>query len=438
MLESILNQAKQQADSVEILFTDKKNAPLNFYNWRGIDVIERHLRELSIRVIRNGRLGVAVGSLTARPGDLIDSALQAAAVGPRVLFDFPSTPSSGGGGIIHDPRLAAMTTDDIVADGRAIYDYVKKQGGRFGLNLYFDNECKEVSILNSNGKHESYRSTTFTASLLSMYERSKEGINKEITSCRYFTFPRQIIDELIAENDFSSRLCEVPARPMPVLFRASSTWALLYRVLEGVNGHNVNRGLTPLMDKLNTRIFGDNVTLIDDPTMDYAPGATPFDDEGVPTDRKFIVENGILRNFIFDLDAGAKAKRASTGNGLKRSMWMSGMDIMPGPRFNNLVMEPGDRNLADMVADMAEGLIVNDVIGFHSGNILQGHYSMNVGIGFYVRGGKIQGRAADTMIAGNIYQDFHRIEARSNRLERNNLAYSPDLLISDISVIGTA
>ena len=85
-----------------------------------------------------------------------------------------------------------------------------------------------------------------------------------------------------------------------------------------------------------------------------------------------------------------------------------------------------------------EGLVVNDVIGFHSGNILQGHYSMNVGIGFYVKNGKTLGRAVDTMIAGNIYEDFYQLTGMTETPEYNPIAYSPDILIDNISVSGTA
>ena len=145
--------------------------------------------------------------------------------------------------------------------------------------------------------------------------------------------------------------------------------------MEGANGAQKVRGVTPLAEKLGQVIFGPEVTLVDDPTRDWAPGSTPFDDEGVPTRKKIIVDKGVFKSFIFDLTNGVKDGYGSTGNGIKRSMWTRGIEVAPNPRFNNLVMSPGDKTYAELVAMMPEGIVVNDVIGFHSGNILQGHYS---------------------------------------------------------------
>ncbi len=437
-MEKLLKLAAEKADQAEVYHVRKTSSPVNFYNWRQADVITRNLDEVSLRVIKNGRIGTVKSSSTEEPGWMVQAALKAAEFGAEAPFQFPGKSSKGCGGAICDPELESLTPAQMVADGRDIYDYVRKYHPELPLNLYFDNEIVDITLMNTSGKSESYRRTMFTVSLLSMYQRSKEGINKEITQCRYFRFPTHIIDELITENRLSEKEIQVSTRKMPVLFRSSSTWSILYRIMEGANGAQKVRGVTPLADKLGKQIFGPEVTLIDDPTADWAPGSTPFDDEGVPTRKKPIVENGVFKNFIFDLANGAKDGSGSTGNGIKRSMWTRGIEVAPNPRFNNLFMSPGDKTYDELVAMMPEGIIVNDVIGFHSGNILQGHYSMNVGIGFYVKDGKIQGRAIDTMIAGNIYEDFFRIKGMTKDIAYNPIAFSPEILIDAVSVSGTA
>ncbi len=435
MMDRMLKEAEKQSDSAEIMYVGKENSPLNFYNWRGIDTLSRNVKEISVRIIRNGRLGSACGSFTQDSDRLIKDAVKAAEAGPQVKFDFPSSSDRPAHAAkITDEKLLNLTTEDMVRDGREIYDYIKTKIDDLGLNLYFNNEKKSVHIMNSNGKNDRYTMTVYSIGLLSMYEGSKEGINKEISSCRYFKFPREKMDELVNENKHSRKIFKAPTRKMPVVFRASSTWSLFYRILEGVNGHNYVRGITPLKEKIDQRIIGENLTLTDDPTMDYAPGSTPFDDEGVPVKKKKIIENGILKNFIFDLDSGARSGFGSSGNGIKATFWGSGIEIPPSPRFNNLVMSPGTWTLGQMIQDMEEGLLINDVVGFHSGNMLQGQYSMSVGMGFYVKNGKVQGRVMDAMTAGNIYDDFFRIKALGNKLEKNNLLFSPDLYITDVSV----
>ncbi|MBN1550532.1 TldD/PmbA family protein [bacterium] len=437
-MEKLLALASAQSDQAEVYHLKKISSPLNFYNWRQSDSLTRDLDEVSLRVVKNGKIGVVYGSATVDPKWMLQAALKAAEVGPEVTFTFPKENITGNGAKICDEELMKLSPDQMVHDGKDIYDYVRKQYPDLPLNLYFDNEISTVTILNTSGKAETYTRTMYTVCLLSMYKNSKEGINKEITSCKYFTFPEKIINELIEENRLSEHEVKVPTRKMPVLFRSSSTWSLLYRILEGANGAQKVRGVTPLIEKVDTPIFGQNVTLVDDPTMNWAPGSTPFDDEGVPTRKKMIVSNGVFKQFIFDLNNGAKDGHGSTGNGIKRSMWTRGIEVNPNPRFNNLVMMPGEKSTDELVKMIDEGIIVNDVIGFHSGNIIQGQYSMNVGIGFYVKKGSIIGRAMDTMIAGNIYSDFHRIIGIGNELGYNPIAFSPDILIDAISVSGTA
>lgn len=437
-MEKLLKLAAEQADQAEVYHVKRTSSPVNYYNWRQADVIARTLDEVSLRVIKNGKIGTVKGSATEDPKWMVEAALKAAEYGSVAEFTFPSESSEGCGGKICDPELLELKPEQMAADGQEIYDYVRDEYPDLPLNLYFDNEITEVAVMNTSGKSESYTKTMFTVSLLSMYNRSKEGVNKELSACKYFKFPREMIDELMMENRLSAKELKVPTRRMPVLFRASSTWSILYRLMEGANGAQKVRGVTPLIEKLGEPIFGPEVTLIDDPTRDWAPGSTPFDDEGTPTRKKVIVENGIFKNFIFDLTNGHKDGTGSSGNGIKKSMWTRGNDVAPNPRFNNLVMSPGDKTFDELVAMMPEGIIVSDVIGFHSGNILQGHYSMNVGIGFYVKDGKIQGRAMDTMIAGNIYEDFHRIKGMSKTVEYNPVAYSPEILIDNVSVSGTA
>ena len=109
--------------------------------------------------------------------------------------------------------------------------------------------------------------------------------------------------KLIEEYKNSGIEVTAPTKVMPVIFRPTATWSLLYRLIEGVRGNNYAKDITPLKKRLNEQIFSDKVSVWDDPTMEFATGSVPFDDEGVPTSKKVIVDKGVLKNFIFDLDS---------------------------------------------------------------------------------------------------------------------------------------
>ncbi len=103
------------------------------------------------------------------------------------------------------------------------------------------------------------------------------------------------------------------------------------------------------------------------------------------------------------------------------------------PHPCHLVWEPGDLSVKEQIESIDEGLICEDLLGAHSGNIIAGQFSMNVGMGFYVKDGKILGRAVDTMISGNIYDVFKNIHSIS---KERNYSLKPWILFNEIQVAG--
>jgi PmbA protein len=436
-MEKILKLALKSAEQAEILCYRTKGQPLSYYNMRATDVLSRNLEEVSLRVIRNGRIGTSRGSLSDDPAGIVKGALKAAEFGPSVSFVFPKEKSTGKAKIF-DKKLADLTVEEMARDAEKVGKLVLRRAPEINMNIFMDREIREVSILNSSGKDESYKITVYTVCLMHMFERSKEGINKELVSCKYFKCPEAKVEELLEEYNYTKKPVSVPKKQMPVIFRTSATWSLLYRVLVGTSGDSYARDISPLKQKIGQKIFPEFVTFVDDPTRPWCSGSVPFDDEGTPTGKKFIVEKGVMKNFVFDLDSAARAGMKPTGNGFKRSMWSQGIDISPNPRCTNFVMSAGDWDYRDMISDMSEGIIINDVIGFHSGNMVQGEFSMNVGMGAYIKKGKILGRAVDAMVAGNIYQDFNNLKGLGKDVEYNAWAYSPDMYFSKMNVSGTA
>ncbi len=434
-MEKLLKLAMKKADQAEVVLLEKNSIPVNYYNLRVMDVIEMDLKEVCLRVVKNGRLGMATGSLLDDNSVLVENALRAAEFGSKADFRFPAAVKTKTAEIF-DERLAKLTGEEITADAAEVAEKIKSRDSKIMVNLYFERVLKKMTVLNSSGLNASYLQTLYTGCLLHMFPGSKEGINKEIVECRYFKYPDSKIDELIEEVKYTKKNITVPTGKLPVIFKPSATWSIVFRLLVGVNGDNIVQKTSPIRDKLGQRIFPEILSFTDDPTRPWAPGSVPFDDEGVATTKKPIVEKGILKSFIFNLPSGAASGKGSTGNAFKKTTWDSGVEYPPAIYFTNLVMEPGAMKFEDMIAEIDLGVVITDVIGFHSGNMLQGEFSMNVGMGTVVKKGKIAGRAMDTMIAGNVYEDFFKIKALSDRIEYNPWVYSPDMYFSEMSVSG--
>jgi PmbA protein len=171
------------------------------------------------------------------------------------------------------------------------------------------------------------------------------------------------------------------------------------------NGKVVLQGASPIGNKLGETVFDSKFSLFDDPTIDYAPRSRPCDDEGITSQRTPLVENGNIRNFLYDLQTAGQAKAKSTGSG---SRGRGGL-ISPSPAA--FVFKTGDTTFMEMVQDIKEGLVVEQLMGAEQGNILGGEFSGNVLLGYKIENGKIVGRVKNTMVSGNVYQILKDIAA---------------------------
>ncbi len=198
---------------------------------------------------------------------------------------------------------------------------------------------------------------------------------------------------------------------MPVLFSPSAAPVLGLPIMLGLNGKNVYRSTSPMAGRLGEELFDRKLTVVDDPTLDGRPGSGSHDDEGVPRQRRVLIDGGVLEGFIYDLKTAAQAGAEPTGHG-ERDLFSP-----PAPSFSNLILEGGGTPVADMIAGLEEGLLVESPLGLGQGNVLSGAFSNNLSLAFKIEGGEIVGRVKDVSIAGDIYQDLRRVEALSQEAE---------------------
>jgi PmbA protein len=166
-------------------------------------------------------------------------------------------------------------------------------------------------------------------------------------------------------------------------------------------------------------------SLLDDPTIDYAPASSPHDGEGVPRQKTDIIQDGRLRSFLYDLETAAKAGLRTTGHG-------------PGCGPSNVIIPPGQVSLADMVNSTREGLLVEHVMGLGQSNLMNGDFSVNISLGYKIENGEIVGRVKDAMLAGNVYDALTRIEAIGSEPDWEGSACVPPIKIGGLSVVAKA
>jgi PmbA protein len=187
-------------------------------------------------------------------------------------------------------------------------------------------------------------------------------------------------------------------------------------------------GASPLKDKLGAEVFDRKFSLWDDATLPYAVASCPCDDEGVTAQRTTLVENGVVSQFIYDLQTAGLANARSTGNGSRGGG-------LPAPSMNSLVIREGETSYNDMVASIKSGLVVEQLMGAGQGNVLNGDFSGNVLLGYKIENGEVTGRVKNTMVSGNVYQVLKQIEALGNDIRWvDGFLKTPSICCANLSV----
>ncbi|MDP3047560.1 MAG: metallopeptidase TldD-related protein, partial [Chloroflexota bacterium] len=109
-------------------------------------------------------------------------------------------------------------------------------------------------------------------------------------------------------------------------------------------------------------------------------------------------------------------------------------DSLPGPGTTSRVVAPGNASLEEMLADVSEGLLVDQTRGAWSGNLISGEFSANVHLGYRISQGRIVGRVKDTMVAGNIFQALGGLAAVGGRPEWAGDVLTPPLYFKSLGV----
>jgi PmbA protein len=220
---------------------------------------------------------------------------------------------------------------------------------------------------------------------------------------------------------------------MPVLFASTGALVLGLPMMQALNGKSVYTGISPMKGKVGQALFDAKITVEDDATIDGKFASAAYDGEGVAHRRNTLIKAGVLQGFLYDLKTAAQSGVESTGNGSR------GLFSPPRPSPSNLVFGAGETPLAEMIAGIDKGLLVENVLGLGQGNIISGAFSNSVSLAFKIEKGEIVGRVKDVSIAGNIYELLQNVAAVSQEREWvYRSLYLPSILLEDMNVVAAA
>lgn len=221
---------------------------------------------------------------------------------------------------------------------------------------------------------------------------------------------------------------QAPTGEVPVVFDPETAAEILGTVFSALSGYAVFRGATFLKDRLGEQVASPLLTLVDDGRRPRGLGSRPFDGEGLPTRRNVPLERGVLHHWLCDSYSARKIGAKPTGSARR------GVSGGPSVGAGNLCFEPGGSSPDAIVAGVARGLYVTDLIGFGV-NVVTGDYSQGA-VGHWIENGCLTHPVHEITIAGNLKQILRDVDAVGSDLVFRGRSASPTLRVARMTVSG--
>lgn len=193
-----------------------------------------------------------------------------------------------------------------------------------------------------------------------------------------------------------------------------------------LSAENIHQKKSCLESKLNEKVFSDKLTIIEEPLNKEYPGYTIFDKEGTKTANKKLIENGIIKTYLYDIKEAKVDKISSTGNKYN------------GIGTRNMYVTPGEKSLEELFKEINNGIYITHYMGSEGAsiNVSSGNISMQV-FGYIIENGKLLCGFEPAVLTTTIFELLSNIEDIGNDLKfSTRSSASPSLYIKDISIAG--
>lgn len=383
-------------DFAEIFWEDTRSTRMQLMNSEAESISFSRLHGAGVRVFVGLNAVYAYTNDTDREG-LLRCAEQAASAvrdGKRTALALPAfqTPKlppldrirMKPSGVENKRKLDVLRAADGAA--RAVSADIKQ------VNCVFMDAEQDVMMCNSDGL---YAEDSRTRTRMACYAIADNGKEKQQAmegpgaSMGFELFDRRVNPEDVGKRaaavaHLMLHAPECPAGVMPVVIDGGFGGVIFHEACgHSLEATSVAFKLSVFTEKLGQKIAADCVTAIDDGTMPYEWGSTRIDDEGAPTTRLVLIENGILKNYMVDTLNGKRMGMPSTGSGRRQSYAFA-----PTSRMRNTFIAPGPDDEDAMIKTMGDGLYAKKM-GGGSVNPATGEFNFAVSEGYLVKDGKI-------------------------------------------------
>jgi PmbA protein len=311
----------------------------------------------------------------------------------------------------------------------------------------FDSSSSHRIMVNSRGFSAEYRRSYCGFSVTPIAQDGSGAMQRDHWSSSARTFALLETPEAVGHEAARRALRRlgarrVPTQQCPIVFAPEIARGLMGNLLNAADGDAIYRNASLFSGKLGEQVAGENITMIDDGTMVFDHtlangtklqvggfGTSPFDGDGLPTQRTVVIDGGILKSLMLNTYTARKLSMQSTH---KASRGLAGA---PGIGGGNYFLEPGTETPEQIIGDVKSGLYVLQTMGFGV-NLVTGDYSQGAS-GLWIENGELAYPVEEITIAGNLKDMFRNVSAIGNDLEFRSSGAVPTIRVEGMTVAGS-
>jgi PmbA protein len=437
--EAVEEALKAGADEADVFIQSGRESEVSTRMLETENIKESRAQGYGIRVFRKKKLGFCFSSDFTESG-LKDAAKKAVSLAGIASEDeFNGLPDDGDGiedidldlldteveGISTDRKLEACRRTE-----QAMFDFDKRVFNSEGAG-FFDGESITV-FASSKSPSRSFKSSYYY-----LVCRPVARENDRLQAGWWFSHKRhfsdldepEIVGRISAERTVRMLGARVPMTTrVPVVFDNVTGISILSALMGAVDGDSVYKKASYLVDRLGHTIASPLVTVVDDPLLARGLGSSPFDGEGLPTSRRELISEGMLRSYIYDTYTARKAGAKSTSNA-QRSY-----DSLPSIGSFNVFLEKGKHSFDDIIGSVENGLYLTNLMGFGA-NPVTGDYSLGAS-GIWIEKGKLAYPVEGITVASNMIDMLKDIDMVGDDLMFLSPISSPTFRVREMTVSG--
>lgn len=428
---------KAGAGSAEVYLESGRDLSISILNGEIETIEEASSAGIGFRVIVDGRMGFShCNDLTEKSlDDTIARAVEFARLTtPDKYNALPGKQQIKMVEGLNDPGLTDVSMEEkikraIDVEKAAMADpaITKSSGSSYGEGEY------EIFIANSNGVSGSYKSTGCSLGVSVVAEKGdQKNTGGSYCSRRYFSDLEPIEETAGKASKKARELLDpimVKTQRASVIFDPSTAVSLLGGILGALNGERVLQGASFLANSLEQQFASELLSVIDDGTRPKGLGSAPFDGEGVPTQKRVLIDHGVLKGFMHNTISAKRAGTDSTGNASRR-----GFTSLPGIGTHNLTVLPGDSDPDEIISETSRGILLKNVTGYGI-NPVNGNFSGGAS-GLWIENGRIVHPVKGITIAGTAREMLMGIDMLGNDVDSQKSFAAPTIRIYEMQIGG--